>query len=66
VGLGNFFFTGSMDSTFLVAGPADGTTSFSPGDVVTYSGTATDTSEPGALSVVLALWGITALRRRVR
>jgi hypothetical protein len=63
--IGGFYYTGAEDSTFLVGGPADGTTSFLPGNIVTYSGTTTDIP-PGAggsstpLPSGLAL-GLTAL-----
>jgi len=56
-GLGGFFFTGSPASTFFVAGPTDGTTSFTPGNVVTSSGTSTDVPEPASLSLL----GVAAL-----
>jgi hypothetical protein len=61
--LSGFFFTGSPSSMFFVAGPSDGTTSFAPGSVVTYSGTSTDTPEPTTLGLI-ALCGIITLRRR--
>jgi hypothetical protein len=62
--LDGFFFTGSPSSTFLVAGPADGTTTFAPGDVVTYSGTSTDTPEPTTLGLIcLAAMGLMGRRR---
>jgi hypothetical protein len=65
--IGGFFFTGSPSSTFFVAGPSDGTTSFAPGSVVTYSGTSTDTPEPTTLGVMgLAAAGLMGSRRRIR
>jgi hypothetical protein len=61
--LGGFFFDGSPGSTFFVAGPTDGTTSFAPGAVVTFSAPATITPEPASLSL-LAISARTLLSRR--
>lgn len=63
--LGGFFVTGSLDSTFLVAGPTDGTTSFAPGNVVTYSAATADVPEPTSVGLVaIAVCGFAMRRRR--
>jgi hypothetical protein len=62
--LGGFYFDGSPASTFFAAGPTDGTTSFQPGSVVTYTGTSTDLPEPSA--VALAALAACACCRRWR
>jgi hypothetical protein len=65
--LSGFFFDGSPSSTFFVAGPSDGTTSFAPGNVVTYSGTSTDTPEPTTLGLMaLAAAGLCSRRRKLK
>jgi hypothetical protein len=64
---GGFFFDGSPSSTFFVAGPADGSSSFAPGSVITYGGTSTDTPEPATFGLIgLAAAGLIGSRRRVR
>jgi hypothetical protein len=62
--LGGFFDVGSLDSTFLVAGPADGTVVFAPSDVVTYSGETDDLPEPAGIALVLLAGCVLAPRRR--
>ena len=67
--LGGFFFPGQPGSTFLVVGPTDGTTTFTPGDptvVMNFSGDSTDLPEPASLGLAtFAVCGL-ALRRRRR
>jgi hypothetical protein len=65
--LGGFFFTGSPSSTFFVAGPADpndtGVTSFTLGNVVTYTGTSVDVPEPASLGLIaIAVCGLNSRR----
>jgi hypothetical protein len=67
--LGNFFFTGSPGSSFLVAGPADpeetGVDSLTIGDADTYSGTSVDLPEPASLGLIaIAVCGLNLRRRR--
>jgi hypothetical protein len=67
--LGNFFFTGSPGSTFLIAGPADpegtGVESLMIGDADTFSGTSVDLPEP-ASACLLAVGSLALLGRRRR
>lgn len=62
--MGNFFFQGSPASTFLVAGPHDGSILFGAASVVTYSGTSTDLPEP--TTAIIALAALATFSRRPR